>query len=94
MVRNNRIVAVGGDKLPDVTLPPADQMEIINATGRTVMPGLIDVHCHMTYGEGGTEEEIDLYTSHELRTLIAAANAEKVLRAGVTSISEPGTPAL
>ena len=54
------------------------------------MPGLIDAHCHMTYGEATTEEEIDLYTSHELRTLIAAANAEKVLRAGVTSISQPG----
>ena len=56
----------------------------------TVMPGLIDVHCHMTYGESAAEEEIDLYTSHELRTLVAAANAEKVLRAGVTSISQPG----
>ena len=34
--------------------------------------------------------EIDLYAGHKLRTLIAAANAEKVLRAGVTSISRPG----
>ncbi len=89
LVRNNRIVAVGGDALPGET-PPPDGMESIDATGMTVMPGLIDVHCHMTYGESKTEEEIDLYTGHELRTLIAAANAEKVLRAGVTSISQPG----
>jgi imidazolonepropionase-like amidohydrolase len=54
------------------------------------MPGLIDVHCHLTYGEATTEEEIDLYTSHEMRTLLAAANATKVLRAGVTSMSQPG----
>ena len=44
------------------------------------MPGLIDAHCHMTYGESRSEEEIDLYTSPELRTLKAAWNAQKVLR--------------
>ena len=65
-------------------------MAQLDASGLTVMPGLIDAHCHMTYGEANTEEEIDLYTTHELRTLIAAANAAKVLRAGVTSISQPG----
>ena len=89
LVRNNRIVAVGTDALPG-EVPPPEGIESIDATGMTVMPGLIDVHCHMTYGESKTEEEIDLYTGHELRTLIAAANAEKVLRAGVTSISQPG----
>jgi len=89
LVRNNRIVAVGAEALPG-EVPPPEGIESIDATGMTVMPGLIDVHCHMTYGESKTEEEIDLYTGHELRTLIAAANAEKVLRAGVTSISQPG----
>lgn len=89
LVRNNRIVAVGTDALPG-EVPPPEGIESIDATGMTVMPGLIDVHCHMTYGESKTEEEIDLYTGHELRTLIAAASAEKVLRAGVTSISQPG----
>jgi imidazolonepropionase-like amidohydrolase len=44
----------------------------------------------MTYGESRSEEEIDLYTSPELRTLKAAFNAQKVLRAGVTGISQPG----
>ena len=44
----------------------------------------------MTYGESRTEEEIDLYTSPELRTLKAAFHAQKVLRAGVTGISQPG----
>ena len=89
LVKNNRVVAVGNDSLGG-EVPPPDRLQVIDAAGMTVMPGLIDVHCHMTYGEGRTEEEIDLYTSHELRTLIAAANAEKVLRAGVTSISQPG----
>ena len=89
LVHGKRIHAVGNSALPG-RVPPPEQCEVIDATGMTVMPGLIDVHCHMSYGEAKVEEEIDLYTSHELRTLIAAANAEKVLRAGVTSISQPG----
>lgn len=89
VVKNNRIVAVG-DQTTGEQMPPREQMQRVDATGQTVMPGLIDVHCHMTYGEARYEEEIDLYTSPEMRTLIAAANARKVLRAGVTSISQPG----
>ena len=90
-------VLVAGDTIadvgPDVTrdaVPRGEQLEVIDATGKWVLPGLIDAHCHMTYGESRSEEEIDLYTSPELRTLKAAWNAQKVLRAGVTSMSQPG----
>nr|WP_277350272.1 amidohydrolase family protein [Nonomuraea sp. FMUSA5-5] len=62
----------------------------MDARGTYICPGLIDMHCHMTYGESNTQEEQDLYTSVELRTLIAAANLRKVLRAGFTTISQPG----
>lgn len=62
----------------------------IDGTGKTVMPGLIDAHCHMTYGESLTQEEQDIFTSVEGRTLRAAWNVQKVLAAGVTGISQPG----
>lgn len=88
LVRGNRIAAVGTDLGSQV--PRGENVTRIDATGKTVMPGMIDAHCHMTYGESRTEEEIDLYTSPEKRTLKAAFNAQKVLRAGVTSISQPG----
>jgi imidazolonepropionase-like amidohydrolase len=71
-------------------VPRGEQVTEIDGTGKTLMPGLIDAHCHMTYGESRSEEEIDLYTSHELRTLKAAFHAQKVLRSGVTGISQPG----
>ena len=88
-IRDNHIFSVGA--VPDgPDIPPREKMFRIDARGMTVMPGLIDIHCHMTYGEARYEEEIDLYTSPERRTLIAAANARKVLRSGVTSISQPG----
>jgi imidazolonepropionase-like amidohydrolase len=89
LVKDNRIADAGPHVARD-DVPRGEPVTEIDATGKTVMPGLIDAHCHMTYGESRTEEEIDLYTSHELRTLKAAYNAQKVLRAGVTGISQPG----
>jgi imidazolonepropionase-like amidohydrolase len=89
LVHGNRIVAVGAEATAERVPRDADLVRI-DATGKTVMPGMIDAHCHMTYGESRSEEEIDLYTSPELRTLKAAFHAQKVLRAGVTGISQPG----
>jgi imidazolonepropionase-like amidohydrolase len=89
LVKDNRIHAVGAGASRD-SVPRGDPLQLIDARGKSVMPGLIDVHCHMTYGESRTQEEQDLYTSVESRTLRAAWNARKVLRAGVTGISQPG----
>ncbi len=89
LIRDNRIVKIG-DVDSAREIPRGEHVERIDARGKTVMPGLIDAHCHMTYGLARTEEEIGIYTPPELRTLIAAANIEKVLHAGVTSMSQPG----
>ncbi|MCW2943749.1 MAG: amidohydrolase [Actinoallomurus sp.] len=89
LVKDQQIYDVGPHVGRDA-VPHGEALDEIDAAGKTVMPGLIDAHCHMTYGESRTEEEIDLYTSPELRTLKAAWNAQKVLRAGVTGISQPG----
>jgi imidazolonepropionase-like amidohydrolase len=89
LVQGNRIARLepaGGGLAAG--LPP-DTLRIA-ASGQTVMPGLIDAHCHMTYGESLTQEEQDIFTSVEARTLRAAWNVQKVLFAGVTGISQPG----
>ena len=64
----------------------------IAAGGATVMPGLIDGHMHISFGEPHTEEELYIYTPSPYRAIRAAANAEKVLLAGVTSACDPGGP--
>ena len=89
LIRNNRVAAIGtgADR---GSVPRGEPLEVIDAAGRTLMPGLVDSHCHMTYGECLSNEEIEIYTGVETRTLIAAWNLNKVLRAGVTSISQPG----
>jgi imidazolonepropionase-like amidohydrolase len=91
LIQDDLIVGIGADAAAlRERVPRGDAIRDLDATGKTVMPGLIDAHCHMTYGESKTQEEIDLYTGVEMRTLIAASNASRVLRAGVTSISQPG----
>lgn len=87
LVEGNRIAAVGnGEPAPEVS---ADAVRI-DGSGKTVMPGMIDAHCHMTYGESMAQEEQDIHTSVEGRTLRAAWNVQKVLAAGFTGISQPG----
>jgi len=89
LVKDDNIENVG-QEISVGPLQPADSVVEIDARGKTVMPGLIDAHCHTSFGEARMQEEQDLYTSHELRTLRSAWNVTKVLRSGVTGISDPG----
>ena len=54
------------------------------------MPGLIDVHTHLAYGNAKSEEDIDLYSPLEFRTLRGMFFAQKVAAAGYTAICSPG----
>jgi|GEM_PF-24551 len=92
LVADDRIRARGSTEDLLSLVPTADRGRVVReeGAGRTVMPGLIDAHCHMTYGNSLSQEEQDIYTSVESRTLRAAWNVRRVLRAGVTSISQPG----
>ncbi len=65
--------------------------EVVNLAGKTVMPGLIDAHCHISYGEGKTAEEVDIYGGAEWAAIRAVWNARKVLESGVTSFCDPGS---
>lgn len=67
------------------------EFECIDLPGRSIMPGLIDGHTHISFGESRSEEENALYTPVEFRTLKAMYNAKKVLQAGVTSAFDAAT---
>src|SRR3989442_3446100 len=95
LIEDGRIRSVGTRAEVEKGLDPGDRdLQTISVAGKTVMPGLIDTHCHINYGEVETEEELDLYTPMEYRSLRAVWNAQKVLRAGVTSICDPGSTGL
>ena len=69
----------------------AMELDHVTGEGRTIMPGLVDAHVHTSFGEARSEEELALYTPVEYRSMLAAWNVRKVLRAGVTSLSDPAT---
>lgn len=91
--QRDQSVLIDGDRIAAVAPSESMTTEVdqrIDGTGKVVMPGMIDCHCHISFGEAQLQEQQDLYTSVESRTLRSAWNMKKVLRAGVTGFSAPG----
>ena len=88
VIEGNRIRSVGALP-PDVNLEDKQNVQVIDAAGKTVMPGIIDTHVHLSVRQPGLPG-VKWPSSAEFATLWAARNARKVLRAGVTSIAVPG----
>jgi imidazolonepropionase-like amidohydrolase len=84
LVRGDRITALGAQALADAESGGVD--ERIDAAGRTVMPGLIDAHTHLTFGEPTGNDELFFHRTEAYSSMLSAYNARKVLRAGVTSV--------
>src|SRR5437870_8892878 len=63
---------------------------LIDHSGGFVMPGLIDVHTHLAYGNAKSEEDIDLYSPMEFRALRGMFFAQKVAASGYAAICSPG----
>ena len=84
LIRDGRIAAIG---------PEADAQgagaRVIDATGQTVMPGLIDAHCHLAFDDASSNAEIFYHRRNALSALVASYNAKKLLRAGVTGLLDP-----
>ena len=49
VIEGNRIKSVGALP-PDVQLEDRRNVEVVDAGGQWIMPGLIDAHCHVSYG--------------------------------------------
>jgi imidazolonepropionase-like amidohydrolase len=84
VVFDSTIRAVGPEAL-DWARDRAD-VRRIDASGMTVMPGLIDAHCHISFDEPHSNDELFFHRREGLAAIVAAYNARKVLRAGVTSL--------
>lgn len=78
-VADGRITAVGG--------PPPAADRIIDARGRTVLPGLIDAHCH-AYGIGLNMLELESRPLSYI-ALVAAKRLAGALSRGFTTVRDP-----
>ena len=83
LVHGPRIVQVGTDAATHI---PADAAHSeIDASGCRVLPGLIDSHCHISFDQPNSNDELFFHRRYGLAALVAGVNAQKVLRAGFTS---------
>jgi imidazolonepropionase-like amidohydrolase len=86
VVENDRIVSVG------TSAPPAGS-EIIDLSRYSVIPGLIDLHTHMTYFWDRTPGTRPLGQPRRpagVTVVLAAENAQRTLETGVTTVRDLG----
>jgi len=87
LLSEGSIVAIGDQALQNAS-PDAT---VIDADGKTVMPGLIDAHLHCTFDDVQSNDQLFFHRDPTLVALTTAQNLQKVLRAGVTSFVDPDT---
>lgn len=87
VVENGMFTHVG----PSAAAPiPSSDDGVVDAGEHFVMPGLVDAHTHLVFGNARSEEDIDFWTTPEFRALRGLFFAQRVLAAGYTSIVVPG----
>ena len=88
VVDGDRIVAVGTNG--DAPKPTAQDV-VYDLAGRSLMPGMVQCHYHVAYDNVGDLLDIDMKHPPTMLTLIAAKNAELLLRSGFTGAVGAGT---
>lgn len=86
-VTDGRIISVEKGLAPGVA--PAGAT-IIDLSGKTVLPGLIDLHVHLTSDPGG-DYRAEAVDTDEWATIVGVKNAALTVNAGFTTVREAGS---
>jgi imidazolonepropionase-like amidohydrolase len=89
LVEGARIAAVGSRQ----SLGDVNDCEVIEFSGCTLLPGLMDLHSHLflhPYNETSWDDQV-LKETEAYRTARAVRHAEATLRAGFTTLRDLGT---
>ncbi len=85
LVENGRVKAVG----PSVPIPAGTT--IIDLSGYTVLPGLIDCHTHLVGDSSDADPVTELKSSAAKRAFESVPNARVTLEAGFTTVRDVGS---
>ena len=86
LVRGNRIAAIGDGARPTASA------RVIEGHGRTLMPGLIDVHWHSTFTALSLADLLAPDASPEKLAATVATESARTLLRGFTSVRDAGGP--
>ena len=87
-VEGNLITAVG--RTQDFGENPNGNMRVVDLGGKTLMPGLIEGHFHISFWGVRELQDLDLKLPAERTTVYAVKNAELALRCGYTGVASAG----
>jgi imidazolonepropionase-like amidohydrolase len=94
-VIKDAFVVVDGERIKSVGHDVPKGAQVVDLTKYTALPGLIDVHTHMTYywdRTSGTRPWAQLGTLHDAVTVyLGQENARKALESGVTTVRDLGS---
>ena len=88
LVEGSRIRQAGGER--DVVAPEGATVEEFNYPTATLLPGLIDVHCHFNYLGDGTHTDDVMAIPDDILLMRSMVTARTHLDAGVTTARETG----
>lgn len=92
----NTVIFIEGERIKNITTKdvlngqPLDDYFEIDVKGKTVLPGLIEGHYHISYTDVLELSDLDLKLPPEECTVLAAQNGELILRCGYTSVFSAG----
>jgi imidazolonepropionase-like amidohydrolase len=87
LVEKDRITELGPQA--DARAMQLPGVQRLDLSGKTLMPGLIDAHCHLSFDDASSNPEIFFQRRNALSAITALYNARKLLRAGVTGMLDP-----
>jgi len=87
LIDGNKIISISSDPIPKTSL-----ITTIDGKGKTLIPGLIDVHVHMIFSSMTMNELMSPNLNQEMIMEKASFQAERMLMRGFTAVRDVGGP--
>lgn len=90
LIEGNCIAQISKSEI-EINIDKKDEYEIYDYDGYYILPGLIDMHVHLIWSGGDDPARKVEEEGIQLALLHAAYNANKTLRAGITTVRDLGS---